>query len=113
MNAFLGVPEVVNSETVEVTHRSFTSVSLKWNQPQDNFDTVQNYHFKLGKCETSNPNDNPCQLVRSERTHSRYPVYTLRRLSPFTTYTLEIAAHNRVGPGPYSNVVVIQTVRQG
>ena len=112
---YIGAPEKVNSssESIQVTSRSFTSVSVQWTQPQDNYDTIQYYQIRLGECETNNHSHSPCQLVIPQPNQSNSTSHTLSSLSPFTTYTLEIAAYNRVGLGPYSNAVVIQTVQQG
>ena len=114
-NVFLGVPEVVNSNSIRVTSRSFTSVSVQWTKPQDNYDAILRHRFQLGECGTSNHTGSTCQLVHTQLywSHWMLPYYTLRNLSPFTTYTLEIAASNGVGLGPFSNAVVVQTVQQG
>ena len=116
-NVFLGVPEVVNSDSIRVTNRSFTSVSVQWTKPQDNFDPILFYQFQLRECERNiNYAGSPCKLVRTFQQNGSYsmsPYYTLENLSPFTTYTLEIAASNGVGLGPFSNAVVVQTVQQG
>ena len=110
---YIGAPKVVNSSLIQVISRSFTSVSVQWTQPQDNYDTIQNYTLRLVECAARNHSSDLCTLVRSQLTNSTYPSHTLSSLSPFTTYTLEIAARNGVGLGPYSNVVEIQTVQQG
>ena len=111
----LGAPDIVDSNSIHTTSRSFTSVSVQWTTPQDNFDAIRNYRFQLGKCETSGNSSSPCQPVRTPQYQLSFnsPFHTFDNLSPFTTYRLEMAAYNGVGYGPYSNAVEVQTVQPG
>ena len=113
-NVFLGAPNVVDSDSIHVTSRSFTSVSVQWTTPQDNYDVIRYYQFQLRECTTSDQAGSECQPVYT-RYRSRSPAlsYTLKRLNPFKMYTLKVAAHNNVGAGPFSNAVAFQTVHQG
>ena len=113
-NVFLGAPDAVDSNSIHMTSRSFTSVSVQWTTPQNNYDAIRYYQFQLGECATSDQTGSECQPVYTQyRSRSTSLSYTLKRLKPFKTYTLKIVAYNNVGPGPFSNAVAFQTVQQG
>ena len=111
----LGAPDIVDSNSIHTTSRSFTSVSVQWTTPQDNYDAIRYYRLQLGKCEISGNSSSPCQPVRTQQyqSSSNSLYHTFDNLSPFTTYILEMAAYNGVGLGPYSNAVEVQTVQPG
>ena len=101
---------MVDSNSIQVMSRSFTSVTVQWTKPQDNYGEIRYYQFQLGECETS-----PCQPISTYQyqssANSHY--YTLENLSPFATYRLEMAAYSGAGLGPYSNAVIVHTVQPG
>ena len=106
----------MDSDSIRMTSRSFTSVSVQWTTPQDNYDAIRYYQFQLGECATSDQTGSECQPALHTlpyQSTSNPSNYILRNLRPFSTYTLKTAAYNSVGLGPYSNAVVVQTVQQG
>ena len=115
IHVLLGIPDIVDSNSIYTMSRSFTSVSVQWTTPQNNFDAIRYYLFQLGECETNDHSSSPCQPVRTQQfqSSSNSDFHTLKDLNPFTTYRLEMAAYNGVGLGPYSNAVVVKTVQQG
>ena len=107
--------KVVDSTSIKMIGRSFASVMVQWAEPQDSYDTILHYQFHLQECETNNWTGSPCRPVQTQlyKSNSNSPYFTLGNLSPFTTYTLKMAAHSGGGLGPYSNPVVVQTVQKG
>ena len=103
----------MDSNSIRVTSRSFTSVSVQWTAPQDNYDAIRYYRLQLGECATSDQTGSECLPFRTYQSTSNPSNYILSNLSPFTNYTLKMAAYNDVGHGPFSNDIIVQTVQQG
>ena len=101
------VPEAVDSDSIQVTSKTITSATVEWTQAKDTHYSILYYHLRLATCNGEFSHDK-CQLLRTFNSTDNATAYTLDSLTPFAVYTLEIAAENSVGIGPYSKPVMVQ-----
>ena len=100
------MPEAVDSSTIEVT-KMISSASVQWTPVEDSYYPVNYYYLRLSSCDDSSSHQN-CQLVNTFKSIDNTTAYTFDNLAPFTVYSLEVAAENSVGIGPYSEPVTVQ-----
>ena len=101
------VPEAVDSDTIQVTDKKITSATVQWTQAEDKHYTIHYYHLRVSTCDGSSSPQN-CQELNTFKSIDNTTTYTIENLAPFTVYSLEVAAENSVGIGPYSNPVTVQ-----
>lgn len=105
--SFSDVPEAVDSDTIQVTNKRITSATVQWTQAKDKHYIINYYHLRVATCGGSLSPQN-CKQLNTFKSIDNTTAYTLENLAPFTVYSLEVAAENSVGIGPYSNPVTVQ-----
>ena len=103
----LDLPVAVDSSTIEVTSKLITSVAVHWTAVKDDYYPINYYYLRLSTCDDSS-SLRSCQPLNTFKSADNTTAYTLENLVPFTVYSLELAAENSVGIGPYSDPVMVQ-----
>ena len=103
----LDFPVAVDSSTIEVTSKLITSVAVQWTAVKDDYYPIHYYYLRLSTCDDSS-SLRSCQPLNTFKSADNTTAYTLENLAPFTVYSLELAAENSVGIGPYSDPVMVQ-----
>jgi len=103
----LDFPVAVDSSTIEVTNKLITSVAVQWTAVKDDYYPIHYYYLRLSTCDDSS-SLRSCQPLNTFKSADNTTAYTLENLAPFTVYSLELAAENSVGIGPYSDPVMVQ-----
>lgn len=103
----LDFPEAVDFSTIEVTNKLITSVAVQWTAVKDDHYPINYYYLRLSTCDDSSSLQS-CQPLSTFKSADNTTAYTLENLAPFTVYSLELAAENSVGIGPYSDPVMVQ-----
>ena len=103
----LDAPKAVDSSTIEVTSKMVTSATVQWTPVENSHYPVNFYYLRLSTCDDSS-NLQSCQLLHTFKSIDNTTAYTLDNLAPFTVYSLEVAAENSVGIGPYSDPIAVQ-----
>ena len=95
-----GPPQSVNQVSV-----TSTTIRLRWELPlpEDRNGEIVGYSVRITSLETSEMN---VQFVLNKELE-------LTGLRPFITYSLVVAAQTAVGIGPYSRIILVQTLEDG
>ena len=95
------VPEAVDSDSIQVISKAITSATVEWTQTKDTHYSILYYHLRLATCPK-------CHTFNTFKTVDNATAYILDNLIPFSVYSLQVAAENSVGIGPYSEPVMVQ-----
>ena len=91
--------------SLEVTNVTSTSIQLQWDPPPSihHNGVIRSYTVRCFASETK----------ETVERNSNIPEITISELHPFYTYSCNVSASTPVGPGPFTDPVVIKTLQDG